>query len=132
MDYQQVKDELISISRHTRLSGAAIGRAIGVSRGQISHILTGKSETTWERLGSWAPVVGYRVVHHLARAEVALVIDRLLPQITTMSPDDIGRLARLARIMTHEGLIHRTVLDHELDGWEKVIRERERNASLSQ
>ena len=132
MNYQQVKDELISISRSTRLSGAAIGRAIGVSRGQISHILTGKSETTWERLSLWAPVVGFRVVHHLARAEVTPALDRLLSQVSTMSPDDIARLTRLARIMKYEGLINRTVLDHELDGWDKVMRETERHTSVGQ
>jgi transcriptional regulator with XRE-family HTH domain len=83
------------------ISGAELGRALGLGRSQGANLIAGRAKTTLSKLLSWAPVVGMRGVFMLVDATKEPVLDLVLQRCAQMNRERIEYVARFARLIMH-------------------------------
>ena len=93
-----IAEQLREISREQGLSGAAVGRLLGMQRSMGAALLRGGTLTTVEHLETWARHVGRGIVMELIPLTIRATTKDLLAVVARMEPRTAARILRFARV----------------------------------
>lgn len=125
----RLADQLRLVRTEAKLSQEDIAEALGVTRGQVGHVETGRSATSLEAIDKWAARCGAAVdVRRLTGNDVTITttgaVAAAVREVELLPPTEQDLVRRLARAMPHmHKSLHGSTLNYLRSLVEQVERE---------
>ncbi|MEL6349228.1 MAG: hypothetical protein AAFV53_39355 [Myxococcota bacterium] len=117
---EELQAALIELSDEIEISGAELGRQLGLGRSQGNNLLGKRSSTTITRFIRWASLVKRRLFMALAKEDIEPVLSALMERVSDMERERLLLILRFSGIIASSNNSEIRSWKFQIDAHEKA------------